>query len=162
MKKDMNSLLLIALIVFSISLLLGFECVAIIDKWEAPAPAGSPVVTARDDASTDVRTAATIDSCLWLSGGFSLGIGGGCLLGSLGIVGAYFYQPSPPPTRFMGKPPEYIDAYVSRYKETRNNAALGGVCLGCIAGTITAGCLVTPWAAALGVVAGRMADERGW
>ena len=162
MKKDMNSLLLIALIVFSISLLLGIECVAIIDRWEAPVPEGSPVAIGREDASRDVRTAAGFDSCLWLAGGFGLGIGGGCLLGSLGIVGAYFYQPSPSPTRFMGKPPEYIDAYVSRYKETRNNAALGGACLGCIAGTITAGCLVTPWAAALGVVAGRMADQSGW
>lgn len=162
MKKDMSSLLLIALIAFSVSLLLGVECVAIIDKWEAPAPAGSPVATARDDASTDVGTAATIDLCLWLSGGFSLGVVGGCLLGALGIVGARFYEPSPPPTRFIGKSPEYIDAYVARYKSTRNDVALSGACLGCIAGTITAGYLVTPWAAALGVFAGRMADERGW
>ena len=158
----MNSLLLIALIVFSVSLFLGIECVAIIDRWEAPAPEGSPVAIGREDASSDVRTVARFDSCLWLAGGFAFGIGGGCLLGSLGIVGAYFYQPSPSPTRLMGKPPEYIDAYVSRYKETRNNTALGGACLGCIVGTITAGCLVTPWAAALGVVAGRMVDERGW
>ena len=62
----------------------------------------------------------------------------------------------------MGKSPEYINAYVSRYKSIRNNAALGGACLGCIAGAIMAGCLVTPWATALGVGAGRMADERGW
>ena len=158
----MNLLLLIASIVFSISLLLGVECVAIIDKWEAPAPAGSPVATARNDASTDVRTAATIDTCLWLSGGFGLGIGGGCLLGALGIVGARFYEPSPPPTRFIGKSPEYIDAYIARYKSTRNEVALSGACLGCIAGAITAGCLVTPWATALGVFAGRIVDERGW
>lgn len=158
----MSSLLLIVLIVFSILLLLGVECVAIIDKWETPALAGSPVATARDDASTDVRTAATIDTCLWLSGGFGLGISGGCLLGALGIVGARFYEPSPPPTRFIGKSPEYIDAYVARYKSTRNEAALGGACLGCIAGTITAGCLVTPWATVLGAFVGRVADEAGW
>ena len=162
MKKDMNSLLLIALIVFSVSLLLGVECVAIIDVWEVPVPTGSPVAIARDDASSDVRTAAQFDACLWLVSGFGLGIGGGCLLGSVGIVGAYFYQPSPPLTRFIGKPPGYIDTYVARYKRERNEAALGGACLGCIVGTITAGCLVTPWATALGVVAGRMADERGW
>ena len=162
MKKDMNSLLLIALIVFSVSLLLGIECVASIGSWEAPVPEGSPVAIGREDASSDVRTAARFDSCLWLAGGFGLGIGGGCLLGALGIVGAYFYQPSPSPTRFIGKSPEYIDAYVARYKSTRNDVALNGACLGCIAGAITAGCLVTPWAAALGVFAGRMADERGW
>ena len=162
MKKDVRLLLLIALIVFSISLLLGVECVAIIDKWETPAPAGSPVATARDDASTDVRTAATIDTCLWLSGGFGLGVGGGCLLGVFGIVGAYFYQPSPPPMRLVGKPPEYIDAYVARYKSTRNDVALSGAGLGCIAGAVTAGCLVTPWATVLGTFAGRIADQRGW
>ena len=44
------------------------------------------------------------------------GLAGGCLLGALGIVGARFYEPSPPPTRFIGKSPEYIDAYVARYK----------------------------------------------
>ena len=162
MKKDVRLLLLMGLIVFSISLLLGVECVAIIDIWEVPAPEGSPVAAARDDAKTDVATAARVDVCLWLSGGFGLGFGGGCLLGSLGIVGAYFYQPSPPLTRFIGKSPEYIDAYIARYKRARNQVALSGAGLGCIAGAVTAGCLVTPWAAALGTFVGRIADERGW
>ena len=162
MKKDVGSLLLIGLIVFSISLLLGVECVAFIDRWEAPVPEGSPVAIAKDDASTDVRTAARFDTCLWLSGGFGLGFSGGCLLGSLGIVGAYFYEPSPPVTRLIGKPPEYIDAYLAHYKSQRNEAAFYGACLGCTAGAITAGCLVTPWATVFGAIAGRMADERGW
>ena len=162
MKKDMNSLLLIALIVFSISLLLGVECVAIIDRWEVLVPEGSLVAIARDDASTDVRAAAQFDTGLWLLGGFGVGFGGGCLLGSLGIVGALFYHPSPPSARLIGKPPEYIDAYVTRYERERNEAALGGAGLGCIAGAVTAGCLVTPWATVLGAVAGRMADGRGW
>ena len=162
MNKSVSSLLLRVLIVFTISLLLEIECVAIIDLWEVPVPEGSPVAIARDDASTDVRAAARFDTCLWLAGGFGLGIGGGCLLGSLGIMGAYFYQPSPPLTRLIGKPPEYIDTYVASYKGARNRAALSGAGLGCIAGAVTAGCLVTPWATVLGTVAGRMADARGW
>jgi hypothetical protein len=163
MKKDVSSLLLIGLIVFSISLLWVVECVPIIDTFET-VPEGLRHIadTAKDDASTDVRTVARVDACLWLSGGFCLGIGGGCLLGSLGIVGAYFYQPSPHPTRLVGKPPEYIDFYVTHYKRERNRAALGGACLGCTAGAVTAGCLVTPWATVLGTFAGRIADGRGW
>ena len=162
MKKDVSSLLLIGLIVFSISLLWGVECVSIIDTWPPRPPEGSLAATAIDDAEADVRTVARVDACLWLSGGFCLGIGGGCLLGSLGIVGAYFYQPSPHPTRLVGKPPEYIDFYVTHYKRERNRAALGGACLGCTAGAVTAGCLVTPWATVLGTFAGRIADGRGW
>ena len=113
---------------------------------------------ARDDARDDAK----IDGYLWLSGAFCLGIGGGCVFGSVGVVAAYFYEPSPPPTRLVGKPPEYVDAYVSMYKSERNKTALSGASLGCIAGAVVAGCLVTPWAAALGTYAGRIAHERGW
>ena len=151
------------LIVFTISLLLGVECVAIIDLWEVPVPEGSPVAIARDDASTDVRAAARFDACLWLAGGFGLGMSGGFLLGSVGIVGAgFFYEPSPPPMRLVGKSPEYIDAYVLHYKAERTKSAVSGACLGCIAGAITAGCLVTPWATVFGSFVGRMADASGW
>ena len=130
LNKGVSSLLLMVLIVFTISLLLGVECIAIIDLWDVPMPEGSPVAIGREDASTDVRAAARFDACLWVSGGFGLGIGGGCLLGALGIIGAYFYEPSPPLTRLIGKPPEYIDAYVVSYKRARNRAALGGAGLG--------------------------------
>ena len=163
MKNDVSLLLLI---VFSPLLFFVVECVAFIDTFDGldtlPEGLRHIAVTARGDAETDVRMAARIDGCLWLSGGFLLGIGGGCLLGSVGIVGARFYEPSPPPTRLVGKSPEYIDFYVARYKSKRNTAALGSACLGCTAGVATVGCLVTPWATVLGIVAGRMADERGW
>ena len=69
---------------------------------------------------------------------------------------------SPPLTRLLDKSPEYIDFYVDRYKRTRNQVALSGACLGCIAGAVTAGSLVTPWATALRTFAGRIADEKGW
>ena len=112
-----------------------------------------------NDGSDD----ADVNSCLWLSGGLCLGVGGGCLLGSLGVVAAFFYEPSPPPpTRLLGKPPEYVDVYVSNYKHARWMLALSGASLGCATGAIAAGCLVTPWSAALGTVVGRMVDERGW
>ena len=112
------------------------------------------------DAEADIGIAGRVDTCLWLSGGFCLGISGGCLLGSVGIVAAGFYEPSPPPMRLVGKSPEYIDAYVVHYKAERTRSAVNGACLGCIAGAITAGVLVTPWAAVLGIF--EFADQRGW
>ena len=155
MKKDVSSPLLI---VFSIPLLSMVGCISIMsDVWVCEDL--RPIYeTAHDDAHDD----AHVDRCLWLSGGLCLGVGGGCLLGSLGIVAAHFYEPSPPPTRLLGKPPEYVDFYVSNYREVRQNVALSAASIGCIAGAVTAGCLVTPWATVLGTFAGRIADGRGW
>lgn len=45
-------------------------------------------------------------------------VGGGCLLGSA-HWGAEAYQPSPPSARLMGKPPQYINAYVAAYKKQK-------------------------------------------
>ena len=69
MKKDVSSLLLMVWIVFSISLLWVVESVSIIDTWRSEPPEGSLAATAIDDAEADVRTAARVDTCLWLSGG---------------------------------------------------------------------------------------------
>ena len=165
MKKDVSLLLLVSLIVFSIPLLSLVGCV--IDHYPAYMSESDESLrqikkAAYDDASNDASNDGKIELWLWCSGGFCLGFGGGCLLGSLGVVAAYFRQPSPPPTRFLGKPPEYIDVYVSHYKSRRNNSALGGACLGCAAGAITAAVPRTPWAIVLGAVAGKIVDERGW
>ncbi len=153
MKENISLLLLIA---SSISLLSMVGCVesymTVSDKsLRQIAKAG------HDDAYNDVN-----DRYLWLSGGFCLGISGGCLLGTLGIVGAYFYQPSPPPMRLLGKPPEYIDVYVGYYKAAKNRIALSGACLGCAVGAIVAAVPRTPWAIPFGFFAGRIATERGW
>jgi hypothetical protein len=155
MKKDVSSPLLI---VFSIPLLSMVGCISIMSDVWVREDLRPIYETAHDDAHDD----AHVDRCLWLSGGLCLGFGGGCLLGPLGIVAAHFYEPSPPPTRLLGKPPEYVDFYVSNYREVRQNVALSAASIGCIAGAVTAGCLVTPWATVLGTFAGRIADGRGW
>jgi hypothetical protein len=157
MKKDVSLLFLITWITFSILLLSMVGCVLpyMVESDENARQIGK---AAYDDAHDD----ANVDRCMWLSGGLCLGFGGGCLLGPLGIVAAHFYEPSPPPTRLLGKPPEYVDFYVSNYREVRQNVALSAASIGCIAGAVTAGCLVTPWATVLGTFAGRIADGRGW
>ena len=162
MKKDVRLLLLIA---FGIPLFSVVGCV--IDHYpsymtESDENLRQIKKAAYDDANDDAYDDNKIENWLWCSGGFCLGISGGCLLGSLGIIGAYFRQPSPPPTRLLGKPPEYIDVYVSRYKWQRKRAALSGACLGCAAGTVVAAVPRTPWAIPLGFFAGRIATDRGW
>lgn len=104
---------------------------------------------AKHDANTD----ADEDGCLWFCSGFSLALGGGCLLGSLSLVSSYAYQPSPPLRRLVGKPPEYIAVYIDTYKEHRRSAAADAAIVGCTLGAATAGCLafagVSPWSRAL-------------
>ena len=104
---------------------------------------------AEHDAAEDTDA----DGCLWFCSGFSLALGGGCLLGSLSLVPAYSYQPSPPLSRLVGKPPEYIAVYVDTYKEQRRSTAASAAIVGCTLGAATAGCLalvgVSPWSTAL-------------
>lgn len=104
---------------------------------------------AKHDADTD----ADDDACLWFCSGFSLALGGGCLLGSLSLVPAYSYRPSPPLNRLVGKSPEYIAVYIDTYKEERRSEAASAAVVGCALGAATAGCLafagVSPWSTAL-------------
>ena len=83
MKKDVSSPLLI---VFSIPLLSMVGCISIMSDVWVREDLRPIYETAHDDAHDD----ANVDRCLWLSGGLCLGVGGGCLLGSLGIVAALF------------------------------------------------------------------------
>ena len=104
-------------------------------------------------AENDADNDADADGCLWFCSGFSLAIGGGCLLGSLSLIGSYLDRPSPPLTRLVGKPPEYIGVYIDTYKERRRVAASSAAVVGCTLGAATAGCLafagVSPWSTAL-------------
>ena len=104
-------------------------------------------------AEHDANTDADEDTCLWFCSGFSLALGGGCLLSSLSLVPAYSYRPSPPLSRLAGKPPEYIAVYIDTYKERRRSTAASAAIVGCTLGAATAGCLalvgVSPWSTAL-------------
>ena len=153
MKKDISLFLLIACSILLLSMVGCIEPYMTIsdESLRQIAKAG------HDDAYDDAK-----DRVLWLSGGFCLGFSGGCLLGTLGIVGSYFYQPSPPPMRLLGKPPEYIDVYVRHYEYAKHRIALSGACLGCATGAIVAAVPRTPWAMVFGAFVGRIATERGW
>ena len=59
-------------------------------------------LTAEQEAESDAKKVR------WFFIGFFGGI--------LGILIASVYEPSPPPSRLLGKPPEYIVLYTDRYK----------------------------------------------
>jgi hypothetical protein len=110
-------------------------------SW-APPPAGPPAgqpgygygygyapppVDAGRAAAEGVQDAnADINGTLW----FFVGC-----LGLIGIAVAYLAEPSPPPARLMGKPPEYIMIYSTSYKSEGKSIQGRHAIYGCLVGT---------------------------
>lgn len=90
------------------------------------------MVAAERDAETDTSQA------LWIGGTFVLAAAGGCLLGSVGLLGAYIYDPPVPSHRLLGKSPEYVMFYTQAYKEKAENLQVRSSFLGCLGGTVVA------------------------
>ena len=88
---------------------------------------------AEHDAEADTKR------IVWVGGNFVLGIVGGCLLGSVGLLGAYIYEPSPPISRLLGKSPEYTMFYTDAYKAKARDLRLKYASIGCISGSVVAG-----------------------
>ena len=131
----------------------GFSFIAIADADQADQAELEVLKQITTAAKHDASTDADEDGCLWFCSGFSLALGGGCLLGSLSLISSYSYRPSPPLSRLVGKPPEYIAVYIDAYKEQRRSDAASAAIAGCALGAATAGCLafagVSPWSTAL-------------
>ena len=87
---------------------------------------------AERDAEADTKR------LVWVGGNFVLGIVGGCLLGSVGLLGAYIYEPSPPVSRLLGKSPEYTMFYTDAYKAKARDLQLKYASIGCISGSVVA------------------------
>ena len=136
--------------ILMVGLAFGFPFIGAADSSQAELEVLRQITAAaKHDASTD----ADEDGCLWFCSGFSLALGGGCLLGSLSVISSYSYRPSPSLSRLVGKPPEYIAVYIDTYKEERRSDAASAAIVGCALGAATAGCLafagVSPWSTAL-------------
>lgn len=95
--------------------------------------------SAKRDAEVDTRQP------LWIGGNFLLGLAGGCVLGSVGILGAYMYEPVPPASRLMGKSPEYVLFYTDAYKERVRTLRVRSAVLGCLGGSVVSGCVLASY-----------------
>ena len=140
----------IGILLLVVELAFGFPLIATADSSQAELEVLKRITAAaKHDANADTDA----DGCFWFCSGFSLALGGGCLLGALSLIPSYSYRPSPPLSRLVGKPPEYIAVYIDTYKEQRRSTAAGAVVAGCALGAATAGCLaligVSPWSTTL-------------
>lgn len=69
--------------------------------------------------------------------------GAACVLHGIALAGTFVYSPSPPPTRLLGKSPEYITSYTTAYKaEARKIQALWGIAGYISGGLVTGGILI--------------------
>ena len=52
------------------------------------------------------------------------------------LTGTYFYRPSPPPARFVGKSPDYVAVYTQTYTSKRGSIQTRWATAGCITGCV--------------------------
>lgn len=116
---------LMAVLTFSMP----FIALAQEDQWKLEAR-----VAAERDAEADAN------QILWIGGTFLLGLAGGCVLGSVGLLGAVLYEPTPPVSRLIGKSPEYVIVYTDAYRGKIQHTQVRAAVLGCLGGSIVSGC----------------------
>ena len=93
-------------------------------------------VQAEAVVAAEAAAEADVQKILWFAAG--------CFLPVLGVVAGYVIAPSPPSSKFLGKPPEYVafytDAYQAKAKNLQGRSALIGT--GACVGTYITGCIV--------------------
>ena len=92
--------------------------------------------TAEADANKDVSKLLCFSAGCVLSALFFLPSPYGYLFPPTGIIGSYSYRPVPPPSRLIGKSPEYISAYTTTYKSKRGNIQVLWTSAGCLSGCV--------------------------
>ena len=97
------------------------------------------VTAAEADANKDVSKLLCFSVGCVLSVLFFLPSPYGYVLPPAGIIGSYLYQPGPPPSRLIGKSPEYIYAYTTTYKSKRGNLQARWTSAGCLSGCVVVG-----------------------
>jgi hypothetical protein len=73
------------------------------------------------DAERDAES--DVNPLVWIAAGFLLNVTG------IGI--AYFYEPSPPAFRLMGKSPDYVTMYTYAYKKKAKSIQTRNALIGC-------------------------------
>lgn len=92
------------------------------------------------DAERDAE--ANTSQVLWIGGNFLLGLAGGCVLGSVGLLGAHLYEPPVPTSRLVGKSPEYVLVYADAYKAKARDLQIRSAFIGCLGGSVVSGCVL--------------------
>ena len=77
------------------------------------------------------RDAQQSNEPVWIFAGFFLNI--------VGILGANILTPTVPPTKLLGKSPEYVDSYTKTYQREVRRKRTEQATLGCTAGALCLG-----------------------
>ena len=117
-----------------LTFMMPFVAIAQEDPWKLEAR-----VAAERDAEADTN------QVLWIGGNFLLGLVGGCVLGSVGLLGAHLYEPQVPASRLMGKSPEYVMFYTDAYKARSRELHLRSAFIGCLGGSVVSGCVLASY-----------------
>jgi hypothetical protein len=104
----------------------------------APSAYAATTAPAVTPATADPTMAAHMDADADSNG--ILWFGAGCLLGVIGIIVAYVIEPTPPPSRLMGKPADYVTVYSGAYQKAgrweQTKSAMWGCGTGAVAGIV--------------------------
>ena len=75
-------------------------------------------------AQAQMDAQADVNETLWFFAG--------CLFGVLGVGAAYVIEPSPPASRLLGQPPDYVAIYTDCYKDKAKSIQTSAAIKGCI------------------------------
>lgn len=106
---------------------------------------------AEADANKDVNKLLCFSAGCVLSALFFLPSPYGYFFPPTGIIGSYSYRPVPPPSRLIGKSPEYIAAYTSAYPLKRGNIQAQWTSAGCLSGCVILGTIAVGIGRGIGI-----------
>ena len=93
-----------------------------------------PFFAQSDDVTTEACTDAKLDAQRDIN--TTLWMGAGCLFGLLGVGAAYVIEPSPPASRLLGKPSDYVAIYTDCYKDEGKSIQTKAAVKGCVVGAL--------------------------
>jgi len=79
-------------------------------------------------AQAQMDAQADVNETLWFFAG--------CLFGVLGVGAAYVIEPSPPASRLLGQPPDYVAIYTDCYKDKAKSIQTSAAIKGCVLGSV--------------------------
>ena len=123
------------LTLFMAMIILNIPFVALVESNSVGAQAAADAVA---DANQDVNKPLWFGTGCLLSGLIFVPLPNwySYLLTPVGLTGTYFYRPSPPLSRLVGKSPEYVAVYTQTYKSKRGNIQARWASAGCVTGGV--------------------------
>ena len=82
-------------------------------------------------AQAQMDAQADVNETLWFFAG--------CIFNIWGVGAAYVIEPSPPASRLLGQPPDYVAIYTDCYKDKAKSIQTSASMKGCVLGSVLGG-----------------------